>query len=254
MLNQNLSWKISRNVTHQKLLCRKMKCYSLWLTSNANKPKCQNNAQVISTTASWEKDLQFLAVPCVFYSSHVRFYFWMKAALIKRFNCLSVCLMVKLLHLLQAWISLPVQFSRLLSILRRCLISVTLAMKANTTYFPFPSSDKSNRLLIFHPQADWAPFNHDISCPLTWIPHSDRLSISPRPSNQPTPSSTYKRQFLWKSCLKFCSLLFFSPEEFLFLSSFFVFSIWIRLSFPNNYTRKEVFAFERLIVLSADKP
>lgn len=116
----------------------------------------------------------------------------MKAALIKRFNCLSVCLMVKLLHLLQAWISLPVQFSRLLSILRRCLISVTLAMKANTTYVPFPSSDKSNKLLIFHPQAHWAPFNHDISCPLTWIPHSEGLSISPGPSNQPTFSSTYK--------------------------------------------------------------
>lgn len=138
MLNQNLSWKISTNVTHQQLLYRKMKRYSLWLTSNANKPKCQNNAGVISTTASWEKDLQFLPVPHAFYSCHMRFYFWMKAALIKRFNCLSVCLMVKLLHLLQAWISLPVQFSRLHSILRWCLISVTLAMKANTACFSFP--------------------------------------------------------------------------------------------------------------------
>lgn len=138
MLNQNLSWNSSTNVTQQELLCRKMKCYSLWLTPNANKPKCQNNAEVISTTRSWEKDLQSLPVPHLFYSCHMRFYFWMKAALIKRFNCLSVCLMVKLLHLLQAWISLPVQFSRLLSILRRCLISVAVVMKANTPRFPFP--------------------------------------------------------------------------------------------------------------------
>lgn len=138
MLNQNLSWNISTNVTHQEILCSKMKCYSLWLTSNANKPKCQNNVQVIRTIASWEKDLQFLPVPHLFYSSHMRFYFWMKAALIKRFNCLSVCLMVKLLHLFQAWISLPVHFSRLLSILRQCLISVAMVMRANTACFPFP--------------------------------------------------------------------------------------------------------------------
>lgn len=138
MLNQHLSWKISTRVTHQDLPCRKMKTCSLWLTSNANKQKSQNNVKIISTTSSWEKDLQFLPVPHVFYSCHMRFYFWMKSPLIKRFNCLSVCRMVKLLHLLQAWISLPIQSSRLLSILRWCLISVTLVMKAaNAAYFPF---------------------------------------------------------------------------------------------------------------------
>lgn len=135
MVNQHLSWKISTKVTHQDLPCRKMKTYSLWLTSNANKQKSQNNVEIISTTASSKI---YSSSQSPMYSCHMRFYFWMKAALIKRFNCLSVCLMVKLLHLLQAWVSLPIQSSRLLSILRWCLISVTLVMKAaNTAYFPF---------------------------------------------------------------------------------------------------------------------
>lgn len=76
--------------------------------------------------------------------------------------------MVKLLHLLHVGISLPVQFSRLPSILRRCLISVDVAMKANRHAYSSPTSpDESNRLLIFHPQIDQAPFNHDINYPLT---------------------------------------------------------------------------------------
>lgn len=115
LLNQKLSWNISVTMTHQKLLCGKMKLKwsSGWLMSDANKLKCQNNAEVISPTVSWGSDLQCFPGLHLFYSCHMRFYFWMKAALIKRFNCLSVCLMVKLFHLLQVWISLLAQFSRL---------------------------------------------------------------------------------------------------------------------------------------------
>lgn len=59
MLNQKLSWNISMNMTHQKLLCGEMKLKPAWgwLTSDANKPKCQNNAGVISPTVSWGSDL-----------------------------------------------------------------------------------------------------------------------------------------------------------------------------------------------------
>lgn len=145
----------------------------------------------------------------------MRFYFCMKAALIKRFNCLSVCLMVKLLHLLPVWVSLPVQFSRLPSILRWCLISVTVAMTANRHAYSFPTfPDESSRLLIFHPQIDQAPFNHDINCPLTWIPWAVReftgcVHDQGHPINQSTARSHLQLESFWKPCLKFCSSLFF---------------------------------------------
>lgn len=191
MLNQKLSWNISMNMTHQKLLCGKMKLKraSGWLTSDANKPKCQNNAEVISPTVSWGSDSQYFLGPHLFYSCHMRFYFWMKAALIKRFNCLSVCLMVKLLHLLQVWISLPVQFSRLPSIGRRCLISKAPVTKAHQAAFCSSCSpDESNRLLIFHPQTDQTPLTHDIRCPWTSIPPLS-WAVSPIKAIQSTNQS-----------------------------------------------------------------
>jgi len=46
--------------------------------------------------------LMIIPGSALFYSCHMRFYFWKEAALIKRFNCLSACLMLQLLHLLQA--------------------------------------------------------------------------------------------------------------------------------------------------------
>lgn len=188
MLNQKLSWNIAMTMTHQKLLCGKMKpkWSSGWLMSDANKLKCQNNADVISPTVSWGSDLQCFPGLHLFYSCHMRFYFWMKAALIKRFNCLSVCLMVKLFHLLQVWISLLAQFSRLPSIIRRCLISEVKWWRHTSHGFRsscFP--DESNRLLISHPQTDQTALNHDISCPWTSIPHFHELSAQSRPSNQP---------------------------------------------------------------------
>lgn len=133
-------------------------------------------------------------------------------------------------------------------------------MTANRHAYSSPTfPDESSRLLIFHPQIDQAPFNHDINCPLTWIPWAVRefmgcVHYQGHPINQSTARSHLQLESFWKPCLKFYSSLFFYPGEFLFLSSFFLFSIWIRLSFPNNYAWKEVFAFERLIVLSADKP
>lgn len=178
-------------MTHRKLLCAKMKLKWSpgWLTSDANKPKCQNNAEVISPTVSWGSDLQCFPGLHVFYSCHMRFYFWMKAALIKRFNCLSACLMVKLLHLLQVWISLPAQFPRLPSIVRRCLISEAEWWRHTRHAFHSSCSpDETNRLLIFHPQTDQTPLNHDISCPWTSVLHFHELSAKWRPSNQPINS------------------------------------------------------------------
>lgn len=254
MFNQKLSWNISMNMTHQNLLCGKMKLKRAlgWLTSDANKPKCQNNAEVISPTVSWGSDLQYFLGLHLLYSCHMRFYFWMKAALIKRFNCLSVCLMVKLLHLLHVWISLPVQ-----SIGRRCLISEGLVMKAHQACFLFPHSPGgSNRLLIFHPQTDQTWLNLDISCPWTSIPHFHELSAQSRPFSQPINSQVASA--VGNVFEDYAKFEFFvtssSKRDSIPIIIFFLFSIWIKLSFPNNYTWKEVLTFERLIVLSADKP
>lgn len=127
---------------------------------------------------------------------HMRFYFWKEAALIKRFNCLSACLMLQLLHLLQAQISLLLQFSRFPSILRLVLNQSNPGNASKYSRLAFFSSchpDKSNRLLIFHPQRDQAPlspFSHGISCPLTPIPWPDRSWTTPTLFNQPVNTQT----------------------------------------------------------------
>lgn len=71
--------------------------------------------------------------------------------------------------------------------------------------------------------------------------------------NQPTARELLEMSLKMMECLILCDF-FFLQKRFYSYHHFFLFSIWIKLSFPNNYTWKELLGFERLIVLSADKP
>lgn len=82
--------------------------------ANVSTNFCENTSEQLEQRAQPQAAVWFMITPgsALFYSCHMRFYFWKEAALIKRCNCLSACLMPQLLHLLQAWISLLLQFSR----------------------------------------------------------------------------------------------------------------------------------------------